>query len=276
MKAAILLQGDPRFCAEFDLFLKNLKGFDQVDYFMYMWEDNPSTVDLLGNSGHQVVAPTWQHIDKNWALEKFKNLLPEHHKIVSLELADQNSVETFPITENFAQETRQQNVWKMWYSLYMANQARLQHEKEHGVEYDMVIRTRPDVALMNTIEAKVLKEHLNSDPRLVIIPRNKRCGYNGVFICDLFGIATPETMTAYCDLYNQALSHHKAGVKFHPETMLGMHLRYNNYKFEPAEFNIEFRYLGKWRDLSSNEEWDSKSVPGWGNKIYISDFGRWE
>jgi len=45
----------------------------------------------------------------------------------------------------------------------MANQARLQHEKEHGVEYDMVIRTRPDVALMNTIEAKVLKEHLNSD-----------------------------------------------------------------------------------------------------------------
>ena len=64
MKAAILLQGDPRFCAEFDLFLENLKGFDQVDYFMYMWEDSPSTVDLLGNSGHQVVAPAWQHINK--------------------------------------------------------------------------------------------------------------------------------------------------------------------------------------------------------------------
>ena len=32
MKAAVLLQGDPRFCKEFDTFLENLKGFDQVDY----------------------------------------------------------------------------------------------------------------------------------------------------------------------------------------------------------------------------------------------------
>jgi len=50
MKAAILIQGDPRFCSEFDLFLKNLQGFDQVDYFMYMWKDSPSTVNLLAQT----------------------------------------------------------------------------------------------------------------------------------------------------------------------------------------------------------------------------------
>ena len=55
MKAAVLIQGDARFCREFDLFLENLKGFDQVDYFMYLWKNNYTTADLLGRNGHVVV-----------------------------------------------------------------------------------------------------------------------------------------------------------------------------------------------------------------------------
>jgi hypothetical protein len=276
MKVAVLIQGDSRFCAEFDQFLENLKGFDQVDYFMCLWRNNYQTANLLNGTGHQVVAPCWQNLNEEWVLEKFQKELPEGHKLVKLKLIDQESVPTHTVSSNFAQETRQENVWKMFYSLYHANQLRLEYEQETNTEYDMVIRTRPDVALMDPIEGPTLKLHLDNDPNLVIIPRNKRCGYNGVFICDLFAITTPETMTVYCDLYNQALDHHKAGTIFHPETLLGIHLRYNNRKFEPGEFNIEFRHLGKWRDTQTGEEWSSSNVPGWENKIYISNFGRWE
>jgi hypothetical protein len=276
MKAAVLIQGDSRFCAEFDLFLENLKGFDQVDYFMCLWKNNYQTANLLNGAGHQVVSPSWHNLTEDWVLNKFRQELPQGHRIIKLQLIDQDSVPVQLVTENFAKETRQENVWKMLYSLHQANQMRVEYETALGIEYDMVIRTRPDVALMEPIEAEILKTHLNNDPNLVIIPRNKRCGYNGVFICDLFAIATPETMTVYCDLYNQALDHHASGTIFHPETLLGIHLRKNSKSFEPGNFNIEFRHLGKWRDINTGEEWASDKVPNWNNKIYISEFGRWE
>jgi hypothetical protein len=275
MKAAVLIQGDSRFCAEFDRFLENLKDFDQVDYFMCLWRNNYQTADLLNGSGHQVVAPSWHNLHEDWVLNKFRQELPQGHRVVGLQLVDQDTVPIHRVSENFAQETRQENVWKMFYSLYQANQMRVEHEQSTNTVYDMVIRTRPDVALMQPIESATIKLHLEDDPNRVIIPRNKRCGYGGIFICDLFGIATPETMTVYCDLYNQALDHHKAGIIFHPETLLGGHLRYNNRSFEPGDFDIEFRHLGKWRDTNTGEEWASDKVPSWNNKIYISEFGRW-
>ena len=76
-------------------------------------------------------------------------------------------------------------------------------------------------------------------------------------------------------LYNQALDHHKEGTIFHPETMLGKHLQKNDCRFDGLGFSIEFRHMGKWRDINTGEEWPANNVPGWDNKIYISDFGRW-
>ena len=275
MKVAVLIQGDPRFCSEFDLFLENLQECDQVDYFMYLWENNTPTANLAAGEGHQVVAPSWRRVNRSWALNKFLNNLPSHHRVVNLTLANQDSIVHETLTENCAQETRQANVWKMWYSLHHANKLRIEYEREHNFSYDLVIRTRPDVAIMNPIRAPHLKDQLDKDTNLVIIPNNKRCGYHGTWMCDLFAISSPETMTVYCDLYNQALTHHKAGVIFHPETMLGQHLQRNNYRYEPGGFEIEFRHQGIWRDTHTGEEWPSNRVPDWHGKIYISNFGRW-
>jgi len=125
------------------------------------------------------------------------------------------------------------------------------------------------------VNASDIKNRLNNEPNLVIIPNNKRCGHGGIWMCDLFGMGTSETMTKYCDLYNQILDHHRQGTIFHPETMLGKHLQKNDCRYDGMGFNIEFRHMGKWRDINSGEEWPSTNVPGWDNKIYISDFGRW-
>ena len=275
MKAAVLLQGDPRFCVEFDRFLENFQECDQVDWFMYLWENNTSTANLAAGDGHRVVADSWQHVNRDRALQRFAEYLPSHHRVVNLALGDQNSVVHEPLTENFAQETRQANVWKMWYSLHNANRLRTEYERENNFVYDLVVRTRPDVALMNPIRAPHLKDQLDKDPNLVIIPNNKRCGYNGTWMCDLFAISSSKNMTVYCDLYNQALAHHQAGVIFHPETMLGQHLQRNNLRYEPGGFEIEFRHQGIWRDVTTGEEWTSNRVPNWHEKIYISEFGRW-
>jgi hypothetical protein len=275
MKVAVILQGEPRFCEEFDLFLKNLTGYSTVDYFMYFWKNNESTASFIGSSGHQVVSPFWQNVDKEKALEKFKQLLPDNHRVIALELGDQSLVPIHEITENYAQETIQSNVWKMWYSQYQANQLRVKHEQENNFKYDMVIRSRPDVAIIGELNAAFMKEHFDKDSSLVLMPRNKRCGY-GVMMCDLFGFSTSDNMTIYTDIYNQALDHHSKGIKFHPETMLAKHLIINNLHYGCSTFDIEFRHLGTWRDIETGETWAADSVPNWNNKIYLSKFGRWE
>lgn len=274
MRVAVILQGEPRFCAEFDLFLKNLTGFSRVDYFMHFWQSSSTTSAFIGTAGHQVVAPFWQNIDRDKALEKFKTLLPLDHHVISLELSDQDQVPVHQVTENFAQETNQANVWKMWYSQYRANISRVRYEYENNFKYDIVIRSRPDVAIIGELNANFMKSHFDNDSSLVLIPRNKRCGY-GVMMCDLFGFSTSNNMTVYTDIYNQALEHHAKGIIFHPETMLAKHLTFNDLHYGCSTFDIEFRHLGTWKDLDTGETWPASSVPNWNNKIYISEFGRW-
>lgn len=274
MKVAALIQGEPRFCKEFDLFLERLVGYEEIDWFFYMWDKSPSTSNMLCNDGHIVVAPYWRDLTKEKAIEKLRNNLPSNHNIIKLELADQNQIVKEPVTTNFASETIQSNVWKMWHSQYMVNQLRVNYEQENNFKYDVVIKSRPDVGLTNTLDLTRVAERLNSYQDLIIMPGNRSCGY-GVWCCDLFGIGSSANMTTYCDIYNQALTHHANGIIFHPETMLSHHLSRNNLRYEVGQFNIEFRTVGVWENLETRERFDSKSVPTWKNYIYISDFDRW-
>lgn len=275
MKVAVLLQGEPRFCAEFDYFLENLSEYDSVDYFVCTWKQSNADASTLGSHGHKLVAPAWQNIDHNWAVEKFKELLPAGHKLVHLDLIDQNTIQKEPITSNAAVETSQPNVWKMFYSLFEVNKAKSKYENDNGFKYDLVIRTRPDVALNEKINLRSIKEYLDARPNTIQIPQNKRCGY-GVYICDLFGIGSSSNIDIYCNLYNEALEHHERGVIFHPETMLAKHLAHHGIQYETGSFNIEFRHLGHWTDRNTGETWPSTGVGNWDNKYYTSKFGRWE
>jgi ribosomal protein S18 acetylase RimI-like enzyme len=274
MKVAILLHGEPRFCAEFDLFLKNLTGYDQVDWFMYLWKNNNSTANLMSSQGHRVVAPCWQTINKEWALDRFKQYLPINHNVVSLELADQTSVPVVTVESNKCETVIFNNVWKMWYSQYMANKLKIAHEQENNFKYDLVIKIRPDVALLNQIDLKHMKQYFDKESNLVLMSHNKRCGY-GVSISDTNAITTSDNMNIYADIYNQALDHHARGCIFHPETMLAKHLEYNGLVYAPSDFGVDFRSLGFWTDINTGETWKSSNVPTWHNKYYTSDFGRW-
>jgi hypothetical protein len=40
MKIAVLIAGQPRFTKEFDHFFENLKNYDQLDFFFYLWTVN--------------------------------------------------------------------------------------------------------------------------------------------------------------------------------------------------------------------------------------------
>jgi hypothetical protein len=263
MRVAVLLQGDPRFCEEFDLFLNNLKGYSQVDWFMYMWENSPAP----DTHGYDLVPEKWRTVNKEWALTKFQESLPAGHTVIQLTLADQHSL-SFPDVPRKAGETMPHTVWRMWYSLNHADRMRQEHEKKIGVKYDLVIRTRPDVALMNEINLQVLHQHIQQNPKLVIQPANKICGY-GPYICDLFAITSSDNMNIYANLYNMAKQYYDSGWMFHPETMLARHLQVQGLQVQSAGFNIEFRYLGEWKDLQTG------AITQQNVGHYSSKFGRW-
>jgi hypothetical protein len=275
MKIAVLLQGDPRFCVEFDHFLEKISGYDQVDWFCYMWGDNSPTSFIVNGSGHKIIPPAWQNPDPAWARNKLQENLPANHTVVGFELAEQKQLSWPPVLINYASESQQPNVWKMWYSQYRANQLRVAHEQALGFEYDVVVRTRPDVALTDQIHFPEIKHWLDRDPSLVLMPHNHLCGY-GVAICDLFGMGSSKNMTIYTDIYNQALDHHARGCKFHPETMLAYHLRHNGLNYRSYNFGIEFRWFGLWHDRTTGQTFKSTESPNWVECEYHSNFGRWQ
>lgn len=263
MRAAIIVSGNPRFCEEFDLFLENLKDYDEVDWFFQLWKDSPP----VDSYGYDLVAPCWQQIDHTYASTRLREFLPADHNIVAIEIGDRDEVPSPEITHTDG-ATLVKNIWAMWYGIYRADLLRRQHEEQIGKKYDLVIRTRADVGLMNPISLRDIGNHLKADPRLLIQPSNKICGY-GPVICDLFAITTSDNMTLYSNILNLAKGYHDRGWIFHPETMLAKHVMEMGMHCRSFPFNIEFRYLGKWSDPKTGEL--TRQTVG----TYQSKYGRW-
>jgi hypothetical protein len=276
LKVAVLIQGEPRFCQEFDFFLENLVGYDQVDWFFYLWKTSGSVQTVQGTDGHVLVADPWQNIDLNWAIGKLQSNLPENHYVAGIELADQHTL-PIPIIKRRMACHSVANVWKMWHSQYRANQMRLAYEKENDVSYDVVIRTRPDVALLDTVDARVVNDHLVKKANMVIIPKNKLVGETIERVtCDLMGISNPQSMTTYTDLINHALDYNRLGEEFHPENLLACHLKKQGLDTSIANFNIEMRWLGQWQNIHTGEMVPVHKIKDLTDFRYTSQFGRWE
>lgn len=263
MKVAVLISGQPRFCAEFDLFLYNLQGYDQIDWFFYMWKENKPPYA----QGYDLVAPSWQIINKDWALEKITSYLPSSHHVVNFEL-DSDEELVFPDVPRNDGVTNPHATWRMWYSMKQVDMLRQQHEVHTGQKYDLVIKTRPDTGLMSTIDLRMIKQHIDADPSLVIQPANKICGY-GPVICDLFAITSSDNMSIYTNLVNEAKYYYDQGWFFHPETMLAKYLMEKRLSVRSGTFKIEFRYLGVWKDPITGRA--TQQNVG----TYISNYGRW-
>jgi hypothetical protein len=276
LKVAVLVQGEPRFCKEFDLFLENLIGYDQVDWFFYLWKQSNPMQRIQGTDGHVLVSDRWQNIDINWAIGKLQNNLPPDHYVAGIELADQHTL-PIPVIKRKLGCDNVANVWKMWHSQYRVNQMRLDYEKEYDTSYDIVIRTRPDVALLDIIDVRVVKEHLAKNPNIVIMPKNTLVGETVErVISDLVGISNSQNMTTYSDLINHALEYNRLGEDFHPENLLAYHFIQRGLERGIANFNISIRWLGEWKHIHTGEIVPVHKIKNPTDFRYTSQFGQWE
>lgn len=252
-RVAAVLAGEPRFCAEFDLFLQSLKNYTSVHWYMYFWNNSQAG----GTHGFDLVAEKWLAPQYSWAVAKISENLPQGHSLARLVLADRTAVQ-IPQVVNQARETNVTRMWSMYHSLHQADLLRRQHEAQEG-PYDLVIRARPDVGLRGTIDLGHLCEIAAQDPRVLFTPNSEVHGY-GHRINDMIAIGSSASMTVYADAVNFIPDYHSSGVIFHPETMLAYHCHAQSLRVVASNFGgIVLRKLGQQQPRGP----------------YISDFGRW-
>ena len=253
MKVAILISGSPRFCAEFDTFINGITGFETADWFVDLWSDNPPP-DKLGYDNHVLVASSWRQIHREWAVNKIKSNLPNNHRLAALSLYDSGLIEYPVITGPQVHHTNFPSIWKMHIGWKHADSYR----QASGMQYDLVIRARPDIGLVGMLDLTAIKNLLDQAPNSVLIAKNGQHGYH-YQTNDVIGISTPNNMAIYTDLINHSLKYNAAGIMFHPETLLAYHMHVNGLVSTPA-LDVALRS-------------DTITLP---DGTVTVDFGRWQ
>lgn len=235
MKIAIQISGQPRFTGDFYYFLKNLKGYDQADWFCYMTNHN-TNVDSFKLPSEQ-----WKTFDLNWAINKLQKQLPPNNVIRSFEISDCEKV-SLPCTPPECPTT----LYKMWYNIYKSNQLRIAYEQCNNITYDMIIRVRPDIGLETELNLNLYKDI--DLTYIIIFPQNQWAGHLGGVTpspqaCDQFAIGNSESMAVYSDLIHHLENYPYTKDKhvWHNEANLAHHLILNNITTIPGDFIVSLR-----------------------------------
>jgi hypothetical protein len=253
MKVAILISGSPRFCAGLDTFINGLTGFETADWFVDLWSNN-SPPDKLGYENHVLVAPSWRQIDRDWAVNKIKGNLPDNHQLVALSLYDSKLIEYPVITGPQVYHINFPSVWKMHIGWKRVDSLR----QSIGIQYDLVIRARPDVSLNSSLNLTTIKNLLDQSPNRVFVAMDGQHGY-GYNTNDVVGISSSKNMSIYTDLINHSIKYNNSGIMFHAETLLAYHMHCNRLVSTPV-LDVALRP-------------DAVTLP---DGTVTVDFGRWK
>ena len=246
MKAAVLISGEPRFCAEFDQLVDTLKGFDQIDWYFYLWERSQNTHNQVA------VSNSWLNVSgEDWAKETIQNNLPQGHRVAGLELVDQTQFQ-FP-NRPHPSYVNPRNIWIMYQGNYGAYKM-----IDDPNSYDLIIRARPDVNLDREVDLQEVKRRLEQNPNSIFSGGWATGNGYGYKINDWVGMGLPNTMNTYCDLINRMEQYANEGIPVHGETMLAYHLHKEKVDVQTDLFDSYLRILG-----TRN------------NEVYHSNFGRW-
>lgn len=110
-------------------------------------------------------------------------------------------------------ETPVNNVLQMFYRIYKCGQLKKEYENEKNIEFDIVVRLRPDLEFLN----KVCFKFLNDNE--IAIPSE----YNFGGICDQFFYSNSKTYDKISELYLNISNYIDEGCAFHPESLLLHH-----------------------------------------------------
>lgn len=257
MKTALLISGWPRFHAEFDEQLANLKG-NNIEWIVVFWRNYPADVDLTLNA---CLTPSWlAEVDNEADAEKWLHeRMPATHTLRHFSYVDWNA---FPMemVRDYPNQVPGTNPEAIFRQFWMFKQANLIRKTLDN--YDLVFRTRADIGISKTIDFEQIHDQLINEPNRLVIPSNGRQGLNWA---DLFTIGLPGAIDIYADavdLFNEFYQH---GVTMHPENIVSHVLQYKGLYWQDDGYITSMRQRGRYLTPTFVR----------GKKYYEADFGRW-
>jgi len=182
MKVALLIYGHMRTYTQCFPFLRaNLLGSLQPDVFLHTWDETePRT-------------RTWHNRQGDAApLDAAK--VRATYQPVDMIVETQPPVSDRRVTPNNNLSYHGQKF--MLESLQKACALKRQYEAEHYFDYDVVMKIRPDIKLLDPFELRVPETR-----RIVHIAGNRRPGGEHT-ACDILNVAMSNTMNSICNAYD--------------------------------------------------------------------------
>ena len=258
MKTALLLSGWPRFHAEFDEQLSNLHGSD-IDWIVVLWKNFPADVETTLNSA---LTPSYVDTVNNEddARAWLRARMPESHNLVHFSYVDWNDFPMELVRDSYSNQvpgTNPEAIFRQFWMLNQVNTAR----HNYG-QYDLVIRSRGDVAVYNPIQLDKVYQALQAESNRLLVPSNNR---QGLAWNDLFTVGMPAAIDIYADAYKHFNDFYDRGVTMHPENIVSHVIKSHGLYWGDEGVIANIRQLGKYLTPTFVR----------GQKYYQADFGRW-
>lgn len=210
MKVAILLSGQLRNIERgFQFIRKNLmEGYD-CDVFIHAWYNEENT--------DKKFSPWWNSkLIKDDNLKVLDLYNPVSHLIEPQIKFDKKNYDA----SQFEGDYRVDATLSMFYSIKKCNELKTDYEKENNMKYDVVVRSRFDLAILTKIK---YEEHdfINN-----IFFKDDCSHEKNICMNDHFAFGSSENMDHYCSTFDSIEDLYvNYNTPFNPETFLGRNLR---------------------------------------------------
>ena len=141
-------------------------------------------------------------------------------KYIMYEKYDTGLIDKFNLTNNFLHytESNPSSLCKMWFGNMMVNILKDDYEKNNNMKYDVVIKCRFDVNILEKVELKLPENQI-----YIPIGWDHMDGVN-----DVFAYGDSDSMTYYLNAYYSLDGFINEGRFIHPEMLLKAHLMRGN------------------------------------------------
>ena len=190
--------------SEFTEHVRNLtdSGYE-VDCFFSIWDTYNTQMARRGNPGN------CDNIDLNHIQESFKIL-----NVKALEVESYEDVKHNFYLKNFHPTIEPElpgimnldgvlHSTPMFYKIYKCNLLKKNYELEHNIQYDVVVRYRANIKLINLLTMTQIENNTiyNQDPNSTPYTRGLGYTHESLMTHDMFFYGISATMDIICDVY---------------------------------------------------------------------------
>ena len=253
MKTALLLSGDPRFCADFDNQLKKLAN-SEIHWYVAFWgKEYPNPEEWYMD---RFVSPLWRNCPSlEEAAELIKCRLPKGHTLSAVELVDFDRFKfEIPRAEYLGIESYPGRTLCQWYMVkksweLLANS---------GNTYDLVFKSRPDIDFSPVIDLQAVYNNLIKKNNTLISEFHKPAKpWQPV---DIWAIGLQKDMEKYCKAFDH-ITVSEPDPNYDPEEVMWTIWHNQGLSFERNGTYSSVRILGTGiRGLPRSEWWPDFGV----------------